>query len=446
MPYFDTEIETMPWPDVLAWQAPRVADFVRDLPGRSAFHAEQLSSVAVPANSHDLDFMADLPFTVKTQIRDSQAVLDPALPLGRHQGVPRDAIHQVLSSSGTTGKPLLYGLTKADRALWSDVIATAFFTAGVRPEDLAGHLVGLPGVAGGLPYADGFRRIGAGLAWIGGWPTERVVELMAALRVDTVLATSSFGIYLTDRCEELTGIPAKDIGVRKMLGGGEPGLAQAEIREKIIQGWGLESLSEVMGLGDVLACLWAECPEGAGMHFCGQRGVAVELINPSTGLGVAWEDGARGEAVYTTFAREATPALRYRSADHMLVTGVGCACGRTSPRVRCIGRTDDMLIYKGMNVFPSSLRDVVLTRFSAEVQPYVRVWKERADQVRFDRPIPLDVEAGEALSQDRWHSVATAIDAEVRTRLQVRVAVTLVAPGSMPRTAYKTPLVHVRGA
>ncbi len=107
------------------------------------------------------------------------------------------------------------------------------------------------------------------------------------------------------------------------------------------------------------------------MHFNAQRSVAVELIDPAMGTRVAWQDGAEGEAVYTTFEREATPALRYRSADHMMVVATSCACGRTSPKVRCVGRTDDMLIYKAMNVFPSAIRDIVLSGFSDVVEPYI---------------------------------------------------------------------------
>ncbi|MGH9010453.1 MAG: phenylacetate--CoA ligase family protein, partial [Acidimicrobiia bacterium] len=189
---------------------------------------------------------------------------------------------------------------------------------------------------------------------------------------------------------------------------------------------------------------WGECDAESGMHFCAQRAVAVELIDPQTGDVLSWEDGASGEVVYTTFAREATPMLRYRSSDHVVVTGVGCSCGRTSPRIRCVGRTDDMLIYKGMNVFPAAIRDVALTGAGDAVEPYVRVWKDRAEQVRFDEPIPVDVEAAEALPPDRYGQVAARIEADLRNRLQIRAAVTVVAPGTLPRSAYKTPLVHVR--
>jgi phenylacetate-coenzyme A ligase PaaK-like adenylate-forming protein len=301
-------------------------------------------------------------------------------------------------------------------------------------------------VAGGLPYADGFRRIGAALAWIGGQPTERIIRAIPRLQATAVLATTSFGTYLADRCLDLTGAEASSLGVRRLLGGGEPGLAQPEIREKIRRGWGLEGVHEVMGLGDVMSLLWAECDDQGGMHFCGQRSVAVELVDPTTGAVVGWRDGAEGEAVYTTFAREATPALRYRSADHLVVTATACPCGRTSPRVHCVGRTDDMLIYKAMNVFPSAIRDIVLDGFSGAVEPYLRIWKDHRRQVRFDHPIPLEVEAAPGLASDRYEQVARAIEAALRGRLQIRAAVSVLAPETLPRTAYKTPLVHVREA
>jgi benzoylacetate-CoA ligase len=201
-----------------------------------------------------------------------------------------------------------------------------------------------------------------------------------------------------------------------------------------------------MGLGDVMSLLWAECDDQGGMHFCGQRSVAVELVDPATGAVVGWRDGAEGEPVYTTFAREATPALRYLSADHLVVTATACPCGRTSPRVHCVGRTDDMLIYKAMNVFPSAIRDIVLDGFSGAVEPYLRIWKDHRRQVRFDHPIPLDVEAAPGLASDRYEQVARAIEAALRGRLQIRAAVSVLAPETLPRTAYKTPLVHVREA
>jgi len=199
-----------------------------------------------------------------------------------------------------------------------------------------------------------------------------------------------------------------------------------------------------MGIGDVMSALWGECEEGSGMHFNAQRSVAVELIDPATGARIPWRDGAEGEAVYTTFEREATPALRYRSADHVIVMSTSCACGRTSPKIRCIGRTDDMLIYKAMNVFPSAIRDIVLSKFSDVVEPYMRIWKDRVDQVRFDEPIPLEIELRPGIDSSLLSKIGQDIEVEVRNRLQVRIRTVLVEPGTIPRSAYKTALVHVR--
>ena len=443
--YWDEELETAAWADVEAWQAPRVAEFVDGLRARSAFHKDRLDAGGGPPRTPAaLAFLAELPFTTKDEVRRSQDDQAPGEPFGRHQAVALDAVVQIVSSSGTTGDPVFYAVTATDLETWRQAIAGVFYTCGVRAGDVVGHLVGLPGVAGGLPYADGFRTIGAALAWLGGFPTDRILRSIPRLQVSALLATASFGTYLTDHCPELIGAPASSLGVRKLLGGGEPGFGQPDIREKIRQGWDLTHLREMMGLADVLPAMWGECDAESGMHFCAQRSVAIELIDPQSGGVLPWEDGASGEVVYTTFDREATPMLRYRSSDHVVVTGMGCPCGRTSPRIRCMGRTDDMLIYKGMNVFPAAIRDVALTAAGDAVQPYVRVWKDRADQVRFDDPIPVDVEAAEALPPDGYRPVAARIEADLRNRLQIRAAVTVVAPGTLPRSAYKTPLVHVR--
>ncbi|MBW3656721.1 MAG: phenylacetate--CoA ligase family protein, partial [Gemmatimonadetes bacterium] len=157
-------------------------------------------------------------------------------------------------------------------------------------------------------------------------------------------------------------------------------------------------------------------------------------------------DGATGELVYTSFAREAMPVVRYRSRDHAQVVAMRCRCGRTSPRIRCIGRTDDMLIYKGMNVFPSAVRDLVGERFAGRATPLLRIWKERADQVQFDDPVPVEVEAAAPMGDAQRAALAREIEAAARAQLQVRLAVTVASPGTLPRSSYKQSLVAVRPA
>ena len=292
---------------------------------------------------------------------------------------------QAISSSGTTGRPLYYALTARDVETIGDAVANVWFTAGIRKDDVVAHLVGLPMVAGGLPYADGFRRIGATLCWLGGFPTERILREMRHLRVTALLATTSFALHLSEQWDAVgreTGIASR---LAKVIGGGEPGLGQPELRRRIAGGLALTHLRETMGLGDVIPSMWGECEVEDGMHFNARRHAMLELIDPESGQAVPWREGATGELVYTALDREATPVVRYRSRDHAEVVAMGCACGRTGPRIRCIGRTDDMLIYKGMNVFPTAIRDLVVERFAGRIEPMLRLWKTRRDQVRFDR-------------------------------------------------------------
>lgn len=447
MKFWNEELETMPWTDVEAWQAAQINDFLKPLRERSAMYAKLHARVPDGLRVRCLADLQALPFTTKEAMRTAQDAASDGAPFGDNQAVPTVDIVQVLSSSGTTGAPLYYALTAADIDRVSDAIANTFYTAGVRRNDVVAHLVALPMLAGGLPYADGFRRIGATLCWLGGFPTDRILREMRRLRVTTLLATTSFGCYLAEQWNaagQMSGTPS---ALSKVLCGGEPGLNQPELRRKITDGLGIHHLRETMGLGDVISGMWGECEACDGMHFNAQKHVAIELIDPETGAAQSWREGATGEIVYTALARDATPLVRYRSRDHALVTGVGsCACGRTSPRIRCIGRTDDMLIYRGMNVFPTAIRDLIVQSFRGCVDPAIRIWKETRHQVRFDEPIAIDVEVTAAVPVDRYVDLAADIENAIRAQLQVRVTPTILAPGTLPRSVYKNALLAVRGA
>ncbi|MEP7301953.1 MAG: AMP-binding protein [Caldimonas sp.] len=442
--YWNPELETLAWPEVERWQAAQVTAMLPALRLRSRLyarlHAGLVDDLAVRAAAD----LAALPFTLKDDLRFAQQAASETEPLGENQAVPRADLVQVIASSGTTGRPLYYGLTARDVEVFSDAVANVWFTAGIRKGDIVAHLVGLPMVAGGLPYADGFRRIGAMLCWLGGFPTERILREMRHLRVTALLATTSFAQHLAEKWDEVgteTGIPSC---LRKVLGGGEPGLAQPELRRRIVDGLALTHLRETMGLGDVIASMWGECEVEDGMHFNAQRYVMLELIDPGSGEALPWREGGSGELVYTTFARDATPVVRYRSRDHAEVVAMRCACGRTSPRIRCVGRTDDMLIYKGMNVFPTAIRDLVVDRFAGRIEPLLRLWKASGAQVRFDAAIPVEVEASAAVDEAQRAALAGEIEDLVRAQLQVRVAVTVLDRGGLPRGVYKNAIVVVR--
>ncbi len=444
--YWNEALETLPWAQVEQWQAVQIDKMLSALRDRSKLYSQLHADVPRDLKISELSDLSALPFTMKDHIRRAQEQANDEWPLGDNQAVPSENLVQVLSSSGTTGAPLYYGLTAHDLEMFTDVIANTWFTAGLRRGDVIAHLVGLPMVAGGLPYADGFRRIGATLCWLGGFPTDRILREMRRLRATALLATISFGLYLSDHWDAVgqeLDIPSK---LSKAFFGGEPGLNQAALRARICEGLHISHVRDAMGLGDVVSAMWSECEAQAGMHFNAQKYVAIELIDTISGAQLPWEEGRTGEIVYTAFTREATPLVRYRSRDHAWVTGVQpCSCGRTSPRITCIGRTDDMLIYRGMNVFPTAVRDLILKGFSGQLEPMIRIWKDHKAQVRFDEPLAVDVEAQSNFDWSQAAPLAADIEHAVRAQLQIRISVTVLRSGELPRGVYKNAILAVRG-
>jgi phenylacetate-CoA ligase len=207
------------------------------------------------------------------------------------------------------------------------------------------------------------------------------------------------------------------------------------LRAKLQSAFGAR-VYEIMGIGDIAASLWGECPAQAGMHFSAEEFIHVELIDPDIAKPKLLSDGETGELVYTHLQREAAPLLRFRSRDHVQVWTSKCACGSTALRARCIGRTDDMLIIRGVNVFPSAVREVV-ARFHPRVTGAILI-QPRSRAVRQEPPLPITVE-GEA-------GLADAITAEIRAALTFAAQVRMVAPKSLPRSDYKSKLVDFSGA
>jgi phenylacetate-CoA ligase len=193
-----------------------------------------------------------------------------------------------------------------------------------------------------------------------------------------------------------------------------------------------------MGIGDIGASLWGECEEQDGMHLGARGFVHAELIEPETGAALKLDDGAIGELVLTHLQQRAAPLLRFRTHDHVVVGTSPCKCGRTGPRVRCIGRTDDMLIVRGVNVFPSAVREVV-SEFAPAVSGYILV-KPQALGVKQEPPLPVVVELAREAKVDA--AFADAIHRRLRDVLVVQTRVELVPWGSLQRSEYKSRLVE----
>ncbi len=281
-----------------------------------------------------------------------------------------------------------------------------------------------------------FERIGLTHVPVGTGNTERLMLAVELLRPDAVVLTPSYAAYLVEWAAE-RGVELRGSSVARVLVAGEPGGGEPAFRAKLEEGWGAQ-VTEAMGIGDIGVSLWGECEEQDGMHLGARGFVHPELIDPETRTAIALDDGASGELVLTHLQHRAAPLLRFRTRDHVQVRMSPCRCGRTGPRVRCIGRTDDMLIVRGVNVFPSAIREIV-SAFAPAVSGYIVVKPETRD-VQQQPPLPVSVELAQGAAAD--DALAEAIRQRLREALVVQTRIELVAWGSLQRSEYKSKLVE----
>jgi len=341
---------------------------------------------------------------------------------------------RVYSTSGTTGVPCYIAVTPRDLDIWTEISARSYVAAGIRRGRRVVSTYSLgPFVAGAA--GDSLTKIGVTHIPVGTGNTERLVGAVRRLGADVLMGTPSYAVHLIDWCRA-RGIATETLGIKQFAVAGEPGGGDPVIRARIESAFRCQ-VNEVMGIGDISISLWGECEEQGGMHFGGRDFVHVELIDPASGAALPLEDGATGEAVYTALEREAMPLLRFRSRDHVVVNARPCSCGRTAPRVRCIGRTDDMLIVRGVNVFPSAIRTVV-NRFAPAVGEVMQVRPSRRG-VQQEPPLRVLVELAPGGAAEP--GLAERIETAIRSALVVRTRIELVPHGTLPRSEYKSALV-----
>jgi phenylacetate-CoA ligase len=293
-----------------------------------------------------------------------------------------------------------------------------------------------PFVAGAALAA--FDRLGLSHIPVGTGNTARLVAAIELLEPAAAALTPSYAAYLVEWAAE-RDVDLRGSSVERVLVAGEPGGGEPSFRAMLEEGWGAR-VTEAMGIGDIGPSLWGECEHQDGMHLGAHGFVHPELIDPETDAAIDMEDGAMGELVLTHLQHRAAPLLRFRTRDHVEVRTSPCRCGRTGPRIRCIGRTDDMLIVRGVNVFPSAVREVV-SAFAPQVSGHILV-KPEAAGVKQEPPLPVSVELAPGAPADA--ALAEAIGARLREVLVVQARVDLVPPGTLDRSEYKSKLVEVQ--
>ncbi len=430
----DPDVEARPWDEQLELDDASYRTQLAYLLERSAFYREKLRATGVAStdDAGGLDGIVRLPLTEKAEIRAS---CTPENPIGSHLCAAPGEIVRIYSTSGTTGTPSYIPLTERDLDNWVRGSARSYAASGVEAgQRIVSTYNAGPFVAGAALAS--FDRIGLCHIPVGTGNTERLMKAIDLLRPEAAVLTPSYAAYLVEWAAG-RGIDLAGSSVRRVLVAGEPGGGEPAFRARLEQGWGA-SVTEAMGIGDIGVSLWGECEQRNGMHLGARGFVHPELIDPETGASVPLADGATGELVLTHLRHRAAPLLRFRTRDHVHVRTGTCACGRTGPRLRCIGRTDDMLIVRGVNVFPSALREVVGT-FAPRVSGHILV-RPQADGVKQDPPLPVSVELARDVEPDE--AMAEAIRASVRDLLIVQTRIDLVPWGTLQRSEYKSKLVE----
>jgi phenylacetate-CoA ligase len=401
---------------------------------RSPFYREKLAAAGFPdaAAAGGLGDIAQLPFTEKAELR---ATATEENPVGAHLCAAPSELVRIYSTSGTTGTPSFIPLTAGDLENWITTSARSYAASGIaRGQRIVTTYNAGPFAAGAALAA--FDRIGLCHIPVGTGNTERLIQVITLLRPDAAVLTPSYAAYAAEWAAD-HGIDLAGSSVRRVLVAGEPGGGEPAFRAKLEAGWGAR-VTEAMGIGDIGVSLWGECEAQDGMHLGATGIVHPELIDAATGIALPLDDGAEGELVLTHLRHRAAPLLRFRTRDHVQVRAGTCACGRTGPRIRCVGRTDDMLIVRGVNVFPSAVREVV-SGFAPAVSGHIRVRATR-EGVKQDPPLPVRVELARGATADA--GLADAIRERLRHRLVVQTSVELVPWGSLARSEYKSTLLE----
>jgi phenylacetate-CoA ligase len=421
---YDVEFETLPREALEAIQLRRLRATLERVYAVVPFYRTKFQEAGITPN--DIKTLKDLqrvPFTVKQDLRDNY-------PFGLF-AVPMDNVVRIHASSGTTGKPTVVGYTARDIQIWSELMARALAAGGASRGDIIHNAYGYGLFTGGLGVHYGAERLGASVIPISGGNTKRQIMIMKDFGPTILTCTPSYALYLAEVAIEM-GIGFGDLKFKSGLFGAEPWSQQMreEIERKLhLDAVDIYGLSEVMGPGVAVECVEAK----RGLHIFEDHFIP-EIINPETGEVLPY--GEIGELVFTSITKEAFPVIRYRTRDITSLNLEPCTCGRTHLRMtRVSGRTDDMLIIRGVNVFPSQIESVLME--VEGVEPHYQLLVDREENLDV---LTVLVELGEQTFSDEVKQLQTLerkIAKNIKEYLGVSAKVKLVEPKTIERSEGK---------
>lgn len=422
MPIWNPEFETLPRDQLEQLQVKRLRELVARVSATVPFYKRKLADTKVSSDDiQSLDDLKRLPFTEKSDLRDNY-------PFGMFT-VPLDQVVRIHASSGTTGKPTVSGYTRADVDLWAEVMARTVTSAGVTSKDVVHNAFGYGLFTGGLGFHIGAEIVGATVVPISGGLTRRQVMLLEDFSATVLTCTPSYALVIAEEAADMGIDIKKRMRLRVGIFGAEPWSEKMrhEIEAKLgLEAYDIYGLTEIIGPGVSI-----ECEYHKGMHIQEDHFLA-EIIDPDTGERLP--HGEEGELVFTTLTKEALPIVRYRTRDRTRLHADPCACGRTTVRMdKVLGRTDDMLIVRGVNVFPQLIEKTLLS--IDDIEPHY--------QIVIDRPkdqldtLEVWVEASPRLFQPidtrKLDELQGRVATELAQTLGVSAQVKLMGPKSIQR-------------
>lgn len=419
MSMFQQEIECMSREEIRAHQLEKLQWQVKRMYENVAMYRERMDEAGVkPEDIKELKDLAKLPFTTKQDLRDYYPF--------QLFAVPKKEIVRIHASSGTTGKQIVAGYTRNDLDQWSNGFARQLTAAGANDKSRVQVSYGYGLFTGGLGAHQGAEKVGAMVIPTSSGNTERQIRFMCDLGSTHLCCTPSYAMYLAETVKEM-GVK-NQLKLEAGIFGAEPWTE--EMRKQIEEGLGLKAydvygLTEIMGPG-----VSYECSEQAGMHICEDMFIA-EIIDPETGE--VLPEGSFGELVFSTITKEGQPLLRYRTRDLCMLDYTPCKCGRTHVRMKKpAGRSDDMLIIRGVNVFPSQIEEVLLKN-SIEVSPNYQIVVDRVNNTdTFD----INVELSPRFDGD-VEAEKRSLEGQLRSTLGIGAKIHLLRPKSIPRSEGK---------
>jgi len=422
--FYNEEFETLPRQALEALQLKRLKQTLERVYANVPFYKGALDKAGIrPDDVKGLDDLKKLPFTYKQDMRDSY-------PYGLF-AVPMEDIVRIHASSGTTGKPTVVGYTRKDIDTWSELMARSFVASGVHKGDIIHNAYGYGLFTGGLGAHYGAERLGASVIPMSGGNTKKQIMIMQDFGSTVLTCTPSYSLFMAEAARE-EGINFQELSLRVGIFGAEPWseAMRIEIEEKLnLCAIDIYGLSEIMGPGVAIEC----CEEKRGLHIWEDHFIP-EIINPDTGE--VLPEGEPGELVITTITKEGIPLLRYRTRDITSINYEPCSCGRTHARIaRMSGRSDDMLIIRGVNVFPSQIESILMG--IEGVEPHYLLIVDRKDNLD---TLEVQVEVDESLFSDEvkiLQALSSLIEKQIKEMLGVTCKVRLVEPRTIARSEGK---------